>query len=109
VIGLSAIFSVSGFFYLSRRPEIRLIIATNMADPIIDQRMGNECPPMLGENTNGRSKTRASHLPKSAPMNPNAIETRQPPWEYPAIVLPIEPHMDATISNKSNPSMFSIP
>jgi len=51
-------------------------------------------------NTNGKPKIPASHLPKSAPINPRAIETRQPPREEPAIACPIEPHIDAIISKK---------
>ena len=63
---------------------------------MIDQMTGKLSPPILTTNSSGRCSAWAIHIPTSAPMKPSAIDTRQPPWLYPAIAWPIEPHMPAT-------------
>jgi len=41
-------------YHLRPRPVIRLITATNNADPIIDQMIGKFSPPMLNKKSFGK-------------------------------------------------------
>ena len=61
------------------------MIATNSAAPMIDQITGNDTSPIGIGNSSGKFRARAIHMPSSAPMNPSAIDTRQPPREKPVI------------------------
>jgi hypothetical protein len=72
------------------------MIATNIAEPMIDQIIGNAVSPTRIVNSSGSDIVRASHIPSSAPMNPRAIDPRQPAREYPAIDWPRTPHTPAT-------------
>src|SRR5262245_46906174 len=74
-------------------------MATKMAEPRIDQTMGNRSPPMLTAKSSGKPIAPASQLPSKAPIKPRAMDTRQPPRLYPAIACPTEPQIPAT-SNK---------
>jgi hypothetical protein len=78
---------------------MRLIIATKSAEPMIDQMMGNPLPFIRTESNSSKSGNPslcANSVPSSAPMNPSAIETRQPPRLYPAMACPIAPQIPAT-------------
>ena len=58
---------------------MRLITATNNADPIIDQTIGKLSLPMCTKKRSGKCSAPAIHVPTIAPMNPSAIDTRHPP------------------------------
>src|SRR2546423_5556386 len=85
----------------AREREMRPMTATKRAEPTIDQTTGNVWLPTCTGRGSYRPAWRASHMPSSAPMKPSAIETRQPPCEYPPMARPIEPHTPAIRSNKS--------
>lgn len=68
-----------------RRLVSSVISATNRAEPMIDQTIGKSVVPIRIEKSSGNPIWRASHIPNTAPMNPSAIETKQPPREKPLI------------------------
>src|SRR5579872_3473143 len=55
--------------------------ATKSAAPKIAHRSGKDWPSNEMTRMLGRPRTLASQEPRRAPMNPRAIETRQPPRE----------------------------
>ena len=61
------------------------IIATKRAEPMIDQIIGKLVLPIRIEKSSGNPIWRANHIPNTAPTNPSAIETKQPPREKPPI------------------------
>src|SRR5260370_42204780 len=58
----------------------RLIKATNIVAPMIDQTIGKCSPPISTAKISFRPSSLAIQRPISAPINPSATETRQPPW-----------------------------
>ncbi|HYO91827.1 MAG TPA: hypothetical protein VEQ40_09330 [Pyrinomonadaceae bacterium] len=95
------------YFYLLYallRLVSKLMTATKSAEPMIDQMMGNDFPPILTGNNSGSPSFLAIHSPMLAPMKPSAMETSQPPREKPLMAWPSAPHKPAT-SSKINKSM----
>lgn len=68
---------------------------------MIDHTIGNVVVPIWTANISGRCRARAIHIPNRAPTNPRAIDTRQPPREYPLIACPSDPQMPAIKSSSS--------
>src|SRR5262249_29820420 len=89
------------------RPEMNRRTATNNADPMIDQTMGKSVE--VPTKTFGRSSALASHIPTMAPINPSAIDTRQPPRDPPPKALPIEPHTPAIINRMIKEVILQLP
>jgi hypothetical protein len=61
---------------------------------------------MLRLNIRGKSSFSAIQTPKNEPMNPKAIDARQPPLPYPAIDFPIAPQKPATTNKSMNEVML---
>ena len=69
----------------------------------MDHTIGKLVVPILTAKSSGRPIARANHIPRTAPTNPSAIDTRQPPREKPVIACPSAPQIPAT-SNKISKS-----
>ena len=64
-------------------------------EPKIDHTTGKLEPPMFTTKKSGKANFLAIHSPSNAPINPTAIETIHPPWEYPTMDCPIDPQIPA--------------
>jgi hypothetical protein len=81
-----------------RRRGNKAFAATNKAEPMIDQTIGNLVPTMRIKNISGRRKAFANHLLIIALTKLRAIEVNQPPCAKPARLLPIPPTTAAMMS-----------
>ena len=68
-------------------------------EPKIDHTTGKLELPTWTTKKSDKANFLAIHSPTKAPINPTAIETTQPPCEYPTIDCPIEPQIPAIISS----------
>jgi hypothetical protein len=68
-------------------------------EPKIDQTTGKLELPIRTTKKSGKANFLAIHSPTNAPIKPKAIETTQPPCEYPTIDCPIDPQIPAIISS----------
>ncbi len=78
-----------------RRPDTRCITATNRVAPMIDQRMGNDCPSTATMKGSGSPNFPAIQGPIRAPIKPRAMDTTSPPRALPAMAFPTDPHTAA--------------
>ena len=74
-------------------------IATNKAEPIIDQTTGKSVPPILRTKKSGSEACLAIHDPINAPIKPITTEITHPPLEKPVSARPIDPQIPA-INNR---------
>jgi hypothetical protein len=74
-----------------------------IAEPKMDQMMGNVSPSISIGSIIVNPNSAASHLPIKAPINPTTMEAKHPPIEYPAILWPIPPQIAAINSKSSKP------
>jgi hypothetical protein len=95
-------------FYLEGREKI-FRNAINNAAPIMAHTIGNGWSPNLIQGNIGRSNCRAIKVPMREPINPSAIDARQPNPLLPASLAPMAPAMDAIKSNNKNDIKFMIP
>lgn len=72
-----------------------LIRPVKITEPKIDQTTGKLEPPIFTTKKSGNDNFLAIHSPSNAPINPTAMETTQPPWEYPTMDCPIDPQIPA--------------
>ena len=83
--------------------------AINSAAPTIAHTIGKGWEPNLIQGNIGRSNCFAMKVPMRAPMNPSAIEAKQPNPFLPASLAPIAPVRDAIKSSNKNDIKFMIP
>ena len=76
--------------------------AVNITAPRIAHTTGKVTSPISITKISGRFILCAIHVPNREPINPTAIEIKQPPLENPARDLPIEPEIPAIISKIIN-------
>jgi hypothetical protein len=89
---------------------MRLRINTKTVAPRIDQMIGNDRSPILTGSNSGSPNRLAIKCPNSAPMNPIAIDTRQPPRLKPTRAWATDPQMPATkrrIKNDTKSTVLS--
>src|SRR5262245_24657464 len=77
-------------------PTNRLSRKPISVDPMIDQRIGNDHPPMFSGSSSPNPSLHASQAPINHPMKPITIEPRIPPLQLPVIACPMAPQIPAT-------------
>src|SRR5262249_35668087 len=75
---------------------------------MIDQRIGNDHPPMLSGSNSPSPSLPASHDPINHPMKPITTDPRIPPLQLPVIPCPMAPQIP-TSSNKMRSVSSDIP
>lgn len=81
----------------------------NRAAPIMAHTIGKGWEPNFIQGNIGRSNCRAMKVPIRDPINPRAIEAKQPNPFRPASLAPIAPAIDAIKSNNKSDRIFMIP
>src|SRR5262245_15197756 len=82
------------------RPTNRLSSRPISVDPMIDQSIGNDQPPMFSGSSSPSPSLPANQAPNNHPMKPITIEPRTPPLQLPVIACPMAPQIPTSSNNK---------